>query len=61
MLALDANADGALSADEISRASISLATVDADKDGKLVIEEVRPTPPEGTPPHGKKKGPRGGK
>lgn len=60
MLALDANADGALSADEISRASASLATVDADKDGKLVIDEVRPTPPEGMAPHGKKKGPRGG-
>mgnify|MGYP000343437924 CR=1 FL=1 len=60
MLALDADGDGALSAGEISRASASIATLDADKDGKLVIDEVRPVPPEGAP-HGGKMGPRGGR
>lgn len=38
MLALDADGDGALSAGELARASASIATLDADKDGKLVID-----------------------
>ena len=42
MTALDKNADGELSADEIEQASKSLLTLDKDKDGKISAEEMRP-------------------
>lgn len=42
MTALDKNADGELSAEEIEQASKSLLTLDKDKDGKLSAEEMRP-------------------
>jgi hypothetical protein len=42
MLALDLDQNGELSADEIARASASLATLDKNKDGKLTEEELRP-------------------
>ncbi len=45
MLALDANTDGALSANEIANAARSLAAIDANKDGKLSTDELRPLPP----------------
>lgn len=45
MLALDANADGALSDAEISNATASLNALDANKDGKLTFDELRPLPP----------------
>ena len=45
MLALDANGDRSLSADEIARASASLTALDANKDGKLTFDELRPLPP----------------
>lgn len=47
MLALDANADGSLSAAEITNAPASLAALDANKDGKLSADEFRPLPPAG--------------
>ena len=58
MLALDADTDGNLSPAEIANASASLAALDANKDGKLTMDEFRPLPPEGVS-HGGKKGPRG--
>lgn len=45
MLALDANNDGTLSADEISRAATSLVALDLNKDGQLTPDEFRPLPP----------------
>lgn len=45
MLALDANADGALSAAEITNAPASLKALDANADGKLTRDELRPLPP----------------
>lgn len=45
MLALDANADHALSASEIANASASLKALDANADGKLTRDELRPLPP----------------
>ena len=42
MLALDLNKDGELGADEIAKASASLATLDKNKDGKLTEDELRP-------------------
>lgn len=45
MLALDANADGALSAPEIANAPASLKALDANADGKLTRDELRPLPP----------------
>ena len=45
MLALDANADGTLSATEIANAARSLAALDLNKDGKLTRDELRPLPP----------------
>jgi hypothetical protein len=40
--ALDADGDGALSADEIKRAAESLKALDKDSDGKLTGDELRP-------------------
>jgi Ca2+-binding EF-hand superfamily protein len=45
MLALDANADHALSAAEIANAAASLKALDANADGKLTRDELRPLPP----------------
>ena len=45
MMALDANSDGALSANELTNAPTSLAALDANKDGKLTVDELRPLPP----------------
>lgn len=45
MLALDANADGALSAAEIANAVKSLQALDANADGALTLDELRPLPP----------------
>ena len=45
MLALDANANGALEAGEIVGAARSLAAIDANGDGKLTLDELRPLPP----------------
>jgi Ca2+-binding EF-hand superfamily protein len=42
MLALDLDQNGEISADEIARASASLATLDKNKDGKLAGEELLP-------------------
>jgi len=45
MLALDADGDRALSATEISNATQSLKALDANSDGKLTPDELRPLPP----------------
>lgn len=45
MLALDANADGALSAAEIANAPASLAALDVDHDGRLSGSEIHPPRP----------------
>ncbi len=45
MLALDADSDRTLSAAEIANAPRSLAALDANKDGKLTRDELRPLPP----------------
>lgn len=44
MLALDADHDGALGAAEIGNATASLNALDANKDGKLTRDELRPLP-----------------
>ena len=46
MLALDASKDGALSATEMANATASLKVLDANSDGKLTRDELRPLPPE---------------
>lgn len=45
MLALDADSDHALSANEIANAKTSLLALDANKDGALTPDEYRPLPP----------------
>ncbi|MCP4592606.1 MAG: hypothetical protein GY842_17880 [bacterium] len=45
MMALDADRDGELSAEEIANASAALLALDQDGDGKLTREEMRPPPP----------------
>jgi Ca2+-binding EF-hand superfamily protein len=48
MAALDANQDGALSADEIAKAPAALLTLDRNQDGQLTSDELRqphPVPP----------------
>ena len=45
MLALDADADGALSTAEINNATASLLALDSNKDGKLTRDEFSPLPP----------------
>jgi hypothetical protein len=45
MLALDADHDGALSVTEIKNAVASLKVLDANSDGKLTRDELRPLPP----------------
>jgi hypothetical protein len=45
MMALDANQDGRLSAEEIANATAALKTLDKNADGQLTMEELRPAPP----------------
>ena len=45
MLALDADKDGALSTTEANNATTSLKVLDANSDGKLTRDELRPLPP----------------
>jgi hypothetical protein len=45
MLALDANADGSLSKEELANATRSLNALDANGDKKLTPDEFRPLPP----------------
>ena len=49
IVALDADKDGVISAEEITNAAKALATLDKNKDGKLTHEELRPPRPEGGP------------
>jgi len=50
--ALDKNADGEISADELKEATASLLTLDKNGDGKLTDEETRPPRPERGQPDG---------
>jgi hypothetical protein len=43
-IVLDANKDGAISADELATSSEKLKGLDKNKDGKLTLDEVSPTP-----------------
>jgi Ca2+-binding EF-hand superfamily protein len=52
MRVLDADKDGALSAEEIANAAAALLTLDLDGDGALSREELMPPPPEGEGPEG---------
>lgn len=52
MLALDANHDGVIDADEIANAPAALKTLDKNGDGKLTQDELRPPRPSGAPDHG---------
>jgi len=45
LIALDANKDGVISADEIANASAALKTLDRNGDGQLTHEEFGPPPP----------------
>jgi hypothetical protein len=59
ILALDANHDGVISADEIANATASLLTLDANKDGQLTKDEYTPQHPggqDGPPPGGGQQG-----
>ncbi len=61
MVALDADKDGEISAEEIANAAAALKTLDKNNDGKLSKEELRPAggPREGRPPREGGKGPDG--
>ncbi len=48
--ALDQDRNGEISSKEISSASVSLLTLDTNRDGKLSEEEFRPPGPGGPPP-----------
>lgn len=58
---LDVNQDGILDATEIANAANALLALDANGDGQLTAEELRPAPPAGGPREGepRRKGPRG--
>lgn len=45
--ALDADKDGALSTEELGKASDAIKTLDKDSDGKVSGEEMRPRRPQG--------------
>lgn len=47
ILALDANHDGVIDADEIANAPAALKTLDKNGDGKLTMDELMPPPPPG--------------
>ena len=49
-IALDANKDGVIDADEIANASTALKILDKNGDGKLTQDELRPPRPPGPPP-----------
>ena len=49
MMALDANGDGVLSAEEINNATAALKKLDKNSDGQLSEEELRPNFPPGGP------------
>jgi len=49
VLALDANHDGVIDADEIANASAALKTLDKNGDGQLTRDEYLPTPPADAP------------
>ena len=57
IVALDLNSDGTIDADEIAKASASLAKLDKNGDGKITPEEYRPQRPVG--PGGESRGPCG--
>jgi hypothetical protein len=57
MAALDLNHDGVIDAEEIAQASASLKKLDKNGDGKLTMDELRPTPPQGQ--DGAQRGPGG--
>lgn len=48
--AMDLNKDGAIDADELSKASAALRSLDKNGDGKLTSDEYRPVLPGGGPP-----------
>lgn len=56
--ALDADHDKAISAAEIAASSAALATLDANGDGQITPDELRPQPPEGAPEGGRPQGGR---
>jgi Ca2+-binding EF-hand superfamily protein len=60
MTALDADGDGALSAEEINNASAALRKLDKNGDGKLTEGELRPNFPQGGPGGRGPGGPGGG-
>lgn len=60
MVALDANKDGELSAEEIKNAAEALKKIDKNKDGKLDREELRPQFPGRGGPGGQRPGVPGG-
>ena len=47
ILALDANHDGVIDADEIANAPAALRKLDKNGDGKLTMDELMPPPPQG--------------
>jgi hypothetical protein len=55
---LDVNKDGVIDAGELANAGTALLKKDANGDGQLTMEELRPTPPEGA---GEDRGPRPGR
>jgi len=61
MMALDADKDGALSAEEIAKAPEALKTLDKNGDGKLTVDELGPPRPPRGPrgPGDFERGPRG--
>lgn len=56
MAALDADADGVISAEELANAVNALTELDTSGDGTITRDELLPPRPEGAPP----KGPKGG-
>jgi hypothetical protein len=62
VMAVDANHDGVIDADEITNASAALKALDKNSDGKLTRDEFCPPPPNrgGNPPDGAPQGPPSG-
>ena len=57
VIALDANKDGTISADELANASAAVKSLDKNNDGAVQMEELRPKPPEGEGKDGERRGP----